>query len=598
MKSDLTLHRQFAALFVSVFLFVLILYTLEKTGVPRQYSFTLSGISLFALWLITTFSGGTTKASRFLSADQNLPSVVNTLAMIACITFPILLSDGGGLFFNNPSFLITIGIGIVTGMGLSALIFSGPVRERGFSDIVSLLNDKFNSSLPGKTASFGIALTGLGFAICGLTAGSSIMSWFFNISTFNSLLVFSAASLLAANLGGILSNSRLASVGIILLILGINLPLIVRSYQEAGLPIGQFTFGYGALETLWDLEDQLSSLKIPLLNERLSPTSQLLNWQYGNQILAGIMIAATIVVSPLLIQQYASAKHYEESSNSAIKSILGVAFLLVSLFALLAFTKIGIYQSLLGLSVSDARVEAPFLHAWAGREIDLVTVCGKAINGPIELQNACPDGTEHLLNISDLTLFQQMLFVTSPDLLHLPFAFSAILAISIILTLCAFTASVFLTSANNLVTAFKGSNIGDNFGGKIFYGRLIVLIVTIVAMFFTFTSHVDRFSLFMFSNSLLAAMLLPVLISIFYFPNISAAGAVTAMTLGFAVTALYFVLSDFGIDLVKNSGDEFLIRLPFSDRSVPSVLGGIFGVISGTVILLIDRLIPSQDTQI
>jgi Na+(H+)/acetate symporter ActP len=487
--------------------------------------------------------------------------------------------------FLNPALFITVIVGTTIGTAFSTILVSRPFNTSSASDICSLLDLTYENSVVSKVVSVALFFCGIGLASIGLFYATILTGWFFMLSQNTAFIIVISAALIAALIGGSKSLSKLTAVASAVLIVGLNLPLFLQSMAANGFPIGQFTFGISALSEMWDLEDQLQSLGIPLLETTISSVSPLAVWSGGELVAAGLVVAAGVTFFPALTHHYAYAKTAEGASVSASKLLLFAAFMGVSLFALLVFTKYSLYQTTLGLGLSEARVSAPFLFSWSGRDFDLVTLCGKIIASEAAILNACPGGVEHVLGIQDLLFDGNLLLAASPDLSGLPFAFTGLLTCGIILSLVSFSSMMLYSTSNHIVSAFFATMTKHVASSRIFISRFTIILFGGVAGAFCMLFQFDTLTVFMVCISVIATVCAPSLIGALWLKQSSATTVLTSISLGLTVTLLYFVLAKYGIDFIYNNGDELLLVLPGMDAIIPPELSAIYGLPTALLVL-------------
>ncbi len=322
MSSQSSIYRQGFALAFGLLLFLLCVFTLQKTGVPRGYSVALTAIGLLVLWIIAAAWGGTTRSSRYFFANKSARSTVNALAMTSVLAFPIVTATGGGLLYENPAFLISMIIGTTIGVAFSAIIISRKFHGSGAGDISTLLNQRYTRPMAARSVSIALMLAGLGLAVVGMEIATLFTSWFFMITPTNALLVVFGATVLTAILGGAGSGTRFAAVSAVMVLVGLNLPLIIQSMSANGFPFGHLSFGANALLEMWDLEDQLRSLGIPVLKDIITEGSNLVNWSGGQLVSTGLVVAVAVAFFPAMMHQYALAPEPENASRAATKLVL------------------------------------------------------------------------------------------------------------------------------------------------------------------------------------------------------------------------------------------------------------------------------------
>jgi len=588
--NSVLVYRRAAFLLLWVLVYLLALYTMERTGVPRSYAIGLSAVFCATFWSVPVFRGATTSSGRFLFANHEGSTAINSLAIAVATLLPVILIDGGALFYANPSLIIMFAIAMTGGLGLSGLLISRKMREEKAADICECLLARHDGPLAVRCIAIVIAFCCVGLLAASLAGGGLIAGWFFNLGPGTGMAVFGAMVVLAAGIGGMNSVTRLAGVAGFMLILALNLPLLAQSLEFSGLPFGHFTFGNAALAPLWDLEDQLRSLNIETINSSLGDLSDIDYWSADLQIAAACLVGLGMVVSPLVLQQYGVSTNGESASISAGRALLIGALIILSLFAFLAFSKLGAYQTILGTSLSDARVVAPFLYEWGGNKIPLALLCGEVVADRSALLAACGGDPGFIINIEDISLNRHLLGVAGAELAGMPFAFTGLLSVSVILAVCSFATMTALALTGNLITAFYVTLPGKVASGRLFMMRLFIIILVALIGFAAINFKINTLLVSVFVFSLLAASLLPAMVATFQFNIKSSVVLGWSVGAGFTASMLYFALAKFGVDLTRATGDE--LKLPFPGlAAVPAELGALYGLPFAVAVLLIAHFI-------
>jgi len=579
-------YRQAIALIAGVLLFVLVIYTLEKSGVPRSYSIGLSAFIAIAIYMVATFPAGTTRSERFFTANREGRKSVNALASASIVGFPLLYLLGGALYLHQPGFLVVLAIAISGGLAMAGLLVVRQFNATRTGDIAEMLDVRFAGTLAPRLYAGTNAISGIILAACGIAATVHLVAWYFALSSFSAALVVLVCCFLTAALGGVTSIARFAAVATLLVILGLNLPLLVHSINEHGFPIGHLTAGVSAVQPAFELEQQLESLQIPLLREQMTSPTQILDWSSGVQILAGLVLLVATASFPALVQNAATGHDDEIAGTATRRSLLYVGLLTASLFALMAFTEIGFYQSMLGLSLSEARVEAPVIFSWSGRESELLRFCGEMLDSAQAVLLACSGAENHIVNIPDFQFDSTLMLAAAPDIATLPLAFTSLLTLSLIATLMAFTSAVVLSTSCTIISAFYATLPGKVASGRMFMVRLTLLAVLGISVFFATVMLDDPGRAFMLALSISAVTSVPGLIGSFYLRQCTTAAVSTAIGTGFGLTILYAVLAGYGIDFTANTGDELIFTIPGMSEAVPGELAAVFTLPVALIILL------------
>ncbi len=215
-----------------------------------------------------------------------------------------------------------------------------------------------------------------------------------------------------------------------------------------------------------------------------------------------------------------------------------------------------------------------------------MVLCGNVVARQADLLTACEGGADHVLGIQDIVLNRDLLIAAAPDLAGLPFAFTALLTGSLIMILVSFSAMVLLATANNLVNAYFSAITVNVISARIFFSRLaMIILATLTALAVQFY-HIDHLAMFLLSLSVMASVSAPAVLGALWFRHTGDNAVVTAVSVGFVVTILYYILAKFGIDFLPATQDELQFSLPGMTAPIAPELAAIYGVPAAFFILL------------
>ncbi|MCB1386952.1 MAG: hypothetical protein KDJ80_13545 [Nitratireductor sp.] len=572
------------ALVTACILFTIIVYTMEKIGVPRSYGIGLSAFFALGLWAVAAFSGGTTRARRFLLADGSVNPAIAATALGCAVTLPVLFSDGGLLAAANPGLLVCLAGAVSSGLALSALLVSRRFNAAGQSDLGEYLFRRYQSRLPGRLMAPAMALALVLLMLPAIAAATRLASWYFASSPLATSVAIAALVALSAILGGLYSATRLGAVAFVVLLISVNLALLLLVLDTGGFPVGQLSVGSNAVEPMWDLEDQLRSLGIARLAGVLGGAAGFQALGADVHIAAGITLILGLIAFPPALHLYASCAEPQRAGRVAARGMAASAFFTLSFFAFLMFAGFGFYQTMLGLPVSEARVEAPVLYSWSHHQPPLITVCGKAVVTPDGLMEACNGGGSHIVDTGDLSIAGGLFAVAAPDLNGQPLAITALLATSFLLVLIAIAGFQALAAANTITGAFYATKKKATGSRRVFWNRLLATLLVALATY-AGSGAPDGYEPLLLGFSLIAATALPALLVSLYLPAFGKVAVSSAIGAGFAVTLLFFILSTVGIDLIAGNGDEIAVSLFGLTGPLPGSLGGLYGLTAAIAVL-------------
>lgn len=576
-------YRPIASLVVATLILFLALTAMEQTLVPRAYAIALTALYLAVAFLTPALGGGTTKAGRFLFCEQDAPANSAALAGVTSIALPALTLSGIGLYLANPQAAVMLAFSATAGSGLAALFILRPFRETQTSDLAELMHVVHGGTVAARTGAF-IAAFVLGALLVGaISGGATLLAWFFGLSRFAAFLIFALCAALAAATGGMQSVIRTGAMSAGLFIGALTLVLCFFSITMHGFPVGQLTFGISAIEPLAEFEAQLRSAGLPGLSSSLDALSPASDWPPIAWAAAGLLGAFGVASLPQLMQVFSASRSPVRASAASARLILFAGLAGLSVVAIAAYSHLGIYQALLGITAEDARFAAPVLYEWGGRAEALLTVCGTTPDSHAALLEAC--GADRPLTLADIGINALLASGAAADLSGQSFAFTAILVSALIALACAFSAMAALSLSGNLVTAFHAIRPRHVASRRVFLVRTAVLFTMCIAALRAYWGPVDIISGSVFSLGLCAAALGPALLATLHWKGVGTPAVTSAMIGGLMVSMLHLVFTTLGMDLVAGTGDEMQFALPGSDVTLPPALAGITGLPASILLL-------------
>lgn len=576
----------------SIVFFIAVISICEQIGVPRGYSLTFIAITMIGGWLFIALSYMATSANHFMLADNNIRTTSLAFTLSAVCLLPPLLSLFTYLAISAPDYFVLIAGAMILGASANTFLFSRQMRNGQITSAAHLLVHRYQSVWPARINAIAIAAGGGLLFIPSMAMAAMMLTWFFGWRFSFSIQLVGMLSLISALSGGLASTLRLMAIAGILFIIALNIPLAFNAINHHGFPIGQFGFGHGAIELVRQIEVELLQNQIARFEPVWSTELNQAISNRANGLIFAAIILAGFIAFPLCTQLYPAARMSNRLHRLATKNMLFFAFGLISLLALLSFTKLAFYREFFGVPVERAKYVLPVLVEWSDHLPTLIKLCDQIVRDQAQILAAC-GSPDHVINISDIKIDGRLMLVASAALANLPFALTALLAVSLALVSIAFCALLSHLVAANLVSAFA-SKSAHALGKQLFGIRLIIILVTLGGVAIVSRMNFNWTELILLSLGIFAATTLPSLLGALYYRGSTAAGSIMAAMAGLAITLVYWFFAAFGPDLIRQSGDETSWLIPGSTNVLRPEFGAILALPAAIIVLVFVSLISRR----
>lgn len=555
---------QTGAFFVSLFLFLSTLIVIDKLGISDVYAKAATIFYGALLILLPIYNGAAIRSAKFFFSDRSLSSGINALALLPCVALPFIVVFGGYFFLVKTELLVLFSIAGSAAIALFTLLIARPFRQSGATSLANFQINRFGTHHVARLSSIVHLIAGACLLIASIHIVSQLISWHFAITPFFANLIACIAIIITACFGGVASTARQAALAAFCLLIALNIPIAFESYEQTGFPAGILSFSSNAFSRYLEIETQLIEGNFEILKNSVSFISPTKEWTNSSWILASLILVFGIFSSPVLLQQFSMSTSPERASNAGQKALLLFGFLILSIFALLSFLKLSLYQTLLGISSGEVRQDAVFLYQSIGGYLDktpLVTICEKFVKTPQDVIAACGGDPNYVVSLSEINFNGQFLLAASSNLMSHPAAFHAFLVLALCIFIIAYCAHTVLSVALNLVSAFFSTTKNHLASSEMFLTRLTVVICFIVLFQISLLNQFDPVQLILFGLGMYVACLLPVLISMFYWKKTSSISSICSISIGLIASLTMFILANFGSDFKLGTGDELNITL-------------------------------------
>lgn len=598
--SDSAFYRQTVFFLISLGIYFLLMVVIERIGVDQLIANHITAFYAILLIAIPTIKGGAIRSSKFFFAERKVTSGIVAIATASIVALPFMTTFSGYFFYKSPALIALFSTTVCVAVALFSLLIARPFRQSGATSLANFQIGRFKSTVVARLASLVHLVAGVLLLIAGIKIATNIGSWFFAIHpTIMSLILFGLI-FFVASFGGIASLTRQSAIAMICLLIAINIPLALESFSQSGFPAGFISFVTSAMVPFFEIENQLREEEYKLLDYAMTSTSNSANWSNLNWNIAAVLTALGTLATPSLMQQFTMPYSSERASNSGQKTVLVVGGLFLSIFALMAFLKLSLYETLLGLSTFEIRQEAIVLYknvaSSTAEYVDgLVAVCGDYVNSHADLIAACGGSPSKVLTLSEIQLNGDLILAGSGMLMGYPYAVTGFLVIAILLTIIAFCSATILSISTNLISAYFSSQKQHLASAEMFLSRFTILLVGIATYFLGPLISVDPVKLIIFSFGIYTASLLPSLIATFYDRAVNDLSLVLSICVGFILTLGVWALGYLGIDLDASTADQVNI-FQFEKIQIDPMLNAIYILPISALVLLTFRLIGKRET--
>ena len=507
----------------------LTLNAVSVAGFPFGYWMTAQGVLIFLVVLAFVFTrraggggGPDTQGSSLQFAGETITSAgfIATVGLIAGLGFD-------GLWFP---------LGIVAGLALMVIVIAPRLVLYPAGTLMGFMTARYGSVWPCRMA-FLIAILasvlilaadirGAGLAVQGLTGIGLAMAM--ACAAVVLALVWLARPMLT--LPGPRGLAYCALLGVFLA------ALTALALNQGRLPLPHFGYGW-ALEDVKLLERKLLEVKLADLNAMRPLAQPFLNLSMLN--FAGLVLglAFGLAALPHLIGRHLmrAAVLPADAPRRAARALALVALFLSGLAAFAVLGRFGVAQ-LLTAGVKTTDLPASLLTASG---LGWVDICGVHSFVPADITAACAkvSGQKGLLRMQDLAfssdgyLFASSLLAGIPNLLWLGLLAAGLLAA--VLSGHAIVAGLIRAETETRPSGFETSDGLDL--RPVALAILLLLVALAIAVF----DAREIPALASEGLALVASGLFPALVLGLYWRRMTAAGAVAAMIVGFAVTAAY-----------------------------------------------------------
>jgi len=277
---------------------------------------------------------------------------------------------------------------------------------------------------------------------------------------------------------------------------------------------------------------------------------------------------------PHILMRYYTTPSVNEARVSVFWSLFFIFLLYFTAPALAVLVKFEVYQNLIGSKIAD-------LPGW-------VASWAKVDPALMRIQDVNHDG---ILQLSELTLGQDIVVLATPEIAGLPYVISGLVAAGGLAAALSTADGLLLTIANALShdVYYKMIDPHATTQRRVTISKILLLVVAIVAAYVTSLKPGDILFLVGAAFSLAASAFFPALVMGVFWKRATKWGAVLGMVVGLGICVYYMVT-----------------RYPFFGINMPlwwdiqPISSGLFGVPAGILTIIVVSLLtpePARDVQ-
>ena len=242
----------------------------------------------------------------------------------------------------------------------------------------------------------------------------------FEIAVFAGL----AGILLCAMLGGMRAVTWTQIAQYIVLIIAYLTPIVILSTKHYGIPIPELTYG-AAIAEITAREQQMLATGLTTAAALKPHIQPFINYSPLNFFAICFCMMVGTASLPHILMRYFTTPSVREARQSVAWSLLFIFLLYFSAPAYAAFSKLEVYQHIIGEKLTDVR---PWLFTWG--QLGLIKICGANAVSPDAIVAACKAIAGHpgVVRLQDFSINTDVIVLSTPEIAGLPYVISGLVA--------------------------------------------------------------------------------------------------------------------------------------------------------------------------
>ena len=521
--------------------FVILLAILEQVGVPNRVIGYLFVFFTLAVYAGIGILSRTMQVSEYYVAGRRVPAVYNGMATGAdWMSAASFIGMAGTLFllgYDGLSFVL----GWTGGYVLVAVLIAPFLRKFGAYTVPDFLSARYGGNLARSFGVIVLIFCSFTYVVAQIFGTGLIAQRFLGMPFEFAVFVGLVGILLCSMLGGMRAVTWTQVAQYIVLIVAYLVPVIILSAQKYGLPIPQLTYGQAL--------DQISGLEQSFLQNGLATAATLkphaqpfTNYSPANYFALIFCLMVGTASLPHVLMRYFTTPSVREARISVAWSLFFIFLLYFTAPAYAAFSKLEVYQTVIGRSLDDVR---PWLLTYGN--LGLVKICGVDAISVDAIKAACGKIAGHpgVIRLQDFAINTDVVVISTPEIAGMPYVIAGLVAAGGLAAALSTADGLLLAIANALSHDIYYKMIDPNAptARRLIVARVLLFAVAVLAAYTASTRPADILAMVAWAFSLAAGGLFPALVLGIWWKRTNSAGAVAGMAAGFGVTLLYLVVT-------------------------------------------------------
>jgi cation/acetate symporter len=529
--------------------FVVIIGILEWLGVPNQilgYLFVAMTIAVYAgIGIISR----TMQVSEYYVAGRRVPAFYNGMATAADWMSAASFIGMAGTLYNQGYQGLGFVLGWTGGYVLVAVLIAPYLRKFGAYTVPDFLGARYGGNFARVLGVIVLFCCSFTYIVAQVYGTGIVTSRFLGIPFEVAIFVGLGGILVCSMLGGMRAVTWTQVAQYIVLIIAYIVPVLILSTERTGVPLPQLMYGQ-VLETVSSLEQTKEAVQGATAH--IATPANTTAWVNFLALILCLMIGTASL--PHVLMRYFTTPSVRDARKSVGWSLLFIFLLYFTAPAYAVFAKAEVYQNVLGADVSSAAaVQALFDQAgWILNygKLGLVKLCGADLSKLGEAANyadavfqACQAKGTAILNFPNLTIDNDVIVISTPEIAGLPYVISGLVAAGGLAAALSTADGLLLAIANALShdIYYRMIDRHASTARRLTIARILLVGVALVAAYVASTKPSDILSMVAWAFSLAAAgLFIPLTLGVWW-KRTTSAGAVLGMITGFGVCLYYLV---------------------------------------------------------
>ncbi len=535
------LGRMYATYTGGFIAFIILIAILEQVGVPNRilgYMFVGFTIIVYAVIGVMT---RTAEVSEYYVAGRRVPALYNGMATGAdWMSAASFVGMAGTLFLLGYDGLTWV-LGWTGGYVLVSILIGPYLRKFGAYTVPDFMSFRFGGNFARLIAVIVLVCCSFTYVTAQIFGTGIIASRFLGMPFELAVFAGLAGILLCSMLGGMRAVTWTQIAQYIVLIIAYLTPIVILSTSRYGIPIPQLTYGT-AIAEITAREGQMLASGLATAANLKPHISPFINYTPLNFFAICLCMMVGTASLPHILMRYFTTPTVREARQSVAWSLLFIFLLYFSAPAYAAFSKLEVYNNVIGRNLTDIR---PWLFTWG--ELGLIQICGKNAASIDTIVASCKAIAGHpgVVRLQDFVINTDVIVLSTPEIAGLPYVITGLVAAGGLAAALSTADGLLLAIANALSHDIYYKMIDPNAPTvrRLTVARVLLFLVAVAAAYLASTRPGDILAMVGWAFSLAMAGNFPALVMGVWWKRATTAGAVSGMIAGFGLCIFYLVVT-------------------------------------------------------